>query len=337
MIANYMLRLFRVYDLPVSGRRWLNFGATLALCLLLAACGGGYRPPVLGPSAGPQPTGTYKVGKPYKIAGRWYTPKEDPYYDEVGVASWYGKKFNGRATANGEVFDMDDFSAAHKTLPMPSYVKVTNLKNGRSLVVRVNDRGPFVSERIIDLSRRAAQELGFLKQGTTRVRVKIVKNPIGENFVVALGTTSSEEYNSVIAAPATAVESRRLPLAAGSTAAPEKDRIQSAALKVGVSNDSRGRGAIPTAPAQPRQTQLYVQAGAFSELVNAHTLRDRLNTMGTVAVAPVQVGETQYYRVRIGPMDTMELAGQTLIKLINNGHPDARIVVDAPIGACQAC
>lgn len=122
------------------------------------------------------PTGTQgvkrKVGNPYKVAGVWYYPKEEPYYDQTGYASWYGRDFHGKDTANGEVYNMNALTAAHKTLPMPSYVKVTNLENNRSIVLRVNDRGPFVAGRLIDVSRRGAQLLGFQKQGVTRVRIQ---------------------------------------------------------------------------------------------------------------------------------------------------------------------
>ncbi|MEQ1868252.1 MAG: septal ring lytic transglycosylase RlpA family protein, partial [Micropepsaceae bacterium] len=116
--------------------------------------------------------GNYKVGTPYQIAGVWYYPKEDPFYDETGVASWYGEDFHGKATANGERYDMDAFTAAHRTLPMPTIVRVTNLENGRSIKLRVNDRGPYARGRIIDVSNRAAKLLGFSNKGTARVRVQ---------------------------------------------------------------------------------------------------------------------------------------------------------------------
>ena len=118
--------------------------------------------------------GRYKVGNPYQIKGVWYYPAEDFEYDETGISSWYGSKFHGRKTANGETFDMNEISAAHRTLQMPSWVRVTNLENGRTLNVRINDRGPYAHGRIIDLSRRASQLLGFQKQGTARVRVKVL-------------------------------------------------------------------------------------------------------------------------------------------------------------------
>ncbi len=144
---------------------------------MLAACAGLPRsvPPRPEAGAAPAPTGAPKIGRPYRIAGVWYYPAEDNDYDEAGLASWYGPKFHGRPTANGERFDMNQLTAAHRTLPLPSTVLVTNLENGRSIKVRVNDRGPFVDNRIIDLSRRAAQFLGFEKQGVARVRVQLVR------------------------------------------------------------------------------------------------------------------------------------------------------------------
>jgi rare lipoprotein A len=120
----------------------------------------------------PKGGGGYKLGSPYKIAGRWYTPTEDPNYDRSGLASWYGADFHGRKTANGEIFDMGALTAAHPTLPMPSYAYVTNLDNGRTILVRINDRGPYAHDRVMDLSRRSAQMLGTETQGIGRVRVR---------------------------------------------------------------------------------------------------------------------------------------------------------------------
>lgn len=116
--------------------------------------------------------GTYKVGEPYQVGGRWYNPREQPEYDRIGVASWYGSDFHGRHTANGEVFDMNALTAAHPTLPLPSYAYVTNLSNNRTILVRVNDRGPYVGERMIDLSKESARSLGLLSGGTGKVRVR---------------------------------------------------------------------------------------------------------------------------------------------------------------------
>ncbi|WP_029002469.1 septal ring lytic transglycosylase RlpA family protein [Azorhizobium doebereinerae] len=160
-----------------------------ALCLSLAACGSagklaGQIDPKYGVSASPkvvadgQPVpkggGAYRVGKPYVIAGRTYVPQENPNYTAEGIASWYGDDFHGRLTANGEVFDRTSISAAHPTLPMPSYVRVTNLNNGRSIIVRVNDRGPYHQNRVIDVSHRTADLLGFSSKGVAKVRVDFV-------------------------------------------------------------------------------------------------------------------------------------------------------------------
>jgi rare lipoprotein A len=120
----------------------------------------------------PKGTGAYKIGPPYKIAGRWYTPTEDPNYDRQGRGSWYGTDFHGRKTANGEIFDMNALTAAHPTMPLPSYAYVTNLANNRTVLVRINDRGPYANDRIIDLSRASSRALGFEQQGITQVRVK---------------------------------------------------------------------------------------------------------------------------------------------------------------------
>src|SRR5262249_415587 len=158
-------------------------------CLTLANCGSSNKltsrvDPRYGVAASPrvvelgQPVpkggGTYRVGKPYLVGGRLYVPEENRHYRSEGLASWYGEDFHGRLTANGEIFDMESLSAAHPTIPMPSYVRVTNLENRRSVIVRVNDRGPYHADREIDVSLRAAQMLGFHKNGTARVRVEYV-------------------------------------------------------------------------------------------------------------------------------------------------------------------
>lgn len=125
-------------------------------------------------SVGPVPKGGghYKLGRPYQVGGRWYVPRHEPYYDRMGVGSWYGTDFHGRKTANGEIFDMDALTAAHPTLPLPSYAYVTNMRNGRTILVRINDRGPYVADREIDLSRASARVLGYAEGGLGRVRVR---------------------------------------------------------------------------------------------------------------------------------------------------------------------
>ena len=179
---------------PVPAFRW---GALAACAVLLAGCatqpalspgkpgGGRYFDPILGVWASPRLIedgqavphggGGFLVGRPYTIGGHLYVPNADPRgYMAVGTASWYGDAFHGRRTANGEIFDKGSISAAHPTLPLPSYVRVTNLKNGRSLIVRVNDRGPYHGGRVMDVSQRVAEALAFKNEGTGRIRIEYV-------------------------------------------------------------------------------------------------------------------------------------------------------------------
>jgi rare lipoprotein A len=161
----------------------------VAACLVLANCASSGKfasrvDPKYGVSSSPRVVamgdpvpkggGTYRVGKPYTVAGRVYVPEDDPNYRAEGMASWYGDDFHGRLTANGEVFDMASLTAAHPTLPIPSYARVTNLSNGKSLIVRVNDRGPYHGNRLIDVSNRASELLEFKGKGVARVRVEYV-------------------------------------------------------------------------------------------------------------------------------------------------------------------
>lgn len=157
--------------------------AVLGLCLLTGACSTTCELPAppppepTAPRAGKavKPKGHYKVGEPYRIGGVWYRPQEDFDYLAEGKASWYGESFHGKPTANGEQFDQDELTAAHQTLPLPSVVRVTNLENGRSVTLRVNDRGPFVRGRILDVSRKAARLLKFQGKGTTQVRIELLE------------------------------------------------------------------------------------------------------------------------------------------------------------------
>jgi rare lipoprotein A len=164
-------------------RRFAPIGACLALGLLLANCSNSVDPRYgVAPSPRvvddgevvPKGGGLYRVGAPYMVGGRVYVPEENPHYQATGLASWYGEDFHGRLTANREIFDANGISAAHPTLPLPSYARVTNLSNGRSLIVRVNDRGPYHGDRIIDVSAHAAHLLGFRNSGTAWVRVEYV-------------------------------------------------------------------------------------------------------------------------------------------------------------------
>ena len=296
--------------------------AVVGLALLaLAACGTD--------KSGP---GNYKVGNPYQINGVWYYPKEDPFYDETGVASWYGPGFHGEVTANGERYNMDSLTAAHRTLPMPSIVRVTNLENGRSIRLRVNDRGPYARGRIIDLSRRAATLLGFIDRGTARVRVQYegrgevgVRPPEDEDEI------SAAQPAPIRAAPVATVASNELAPPPGADAAGPRttaDPVRVASTAPVSTSPSPEMDGQVTTVAVPAQTQLWVQIGAFQSRSNAERLAESLVYVGRARVASTMAGSKPLYRVRFGPFNTVEEADSMLNKAIDRGQNGAHIVVD---------
>ncbi len=291
----------------------------------------------------PKAAPTYKIGSPYQIEATWYYPAVDYGYDETGIASWYGPKFHGGRTANGEIFDMNALSAAHRTLPLPSVVRVTNLENGRSMVLRVNDRGPFSRGRIIDVSRRAAQLLGFHRNGTARVRVGIMANESrvlaarlkGEATLAKIGTPII-----VARLPSPAVSSAALPPPPGAAAAPVPASSSAAGQGVDggpadvvdgmvpelAASDPPGLGVVSVVAVSP--TRVFVQAGAFAQFDNANRVRARLANLGPVKVTSVLVNGRDLFRVRAGPLANVTDADRILRWVIDAGYPDARIIVD---------
>ncbi len=278
--------------------------------------------------------GVYKVGDPYQINGVWYYPAEDYTYDETGIASWYGPNFHGKFTANGEIFDQNDVTAAHRTLPLPSVVRVTNLENGRSLIVRINDRGPYAHNRIIDLSRRSAQLLGIIDNGTARVRVQIMADDSRALAMQMKGQQPPEVLASA-AVPQAAVQAETLPPPGSS----EKSKpvvaikpVPAATPVVAPPATAKLDGAalahqqVQTVPVKP--TQIFIQAGAFQRFDNAHRLSALLSTLGPTTVSQVETKAGPMFRVRIGPLASVDQADTLLERVIGAGHPEARIVVD---------
>ncbi len=262
----------------------------LGLSLLLAACASQPKPKAVStaPASKPGVPGV-KIGKPYQVFGVTYYPEDDRGYDRTGIASWYGPTFHEKATANGEIYNQDDVTAAHKTLPMPSWVEVTNLDNGRQLVVRINDRGPFVEGRIIDLSRRSAQLLGVDRPGLARVRVKRVF-PDGD------WARDTAPQPRLVSAPA--------PVAAPVAAAP----VLAAA-------------ALP-APAAAAPGTRFVQVAALSDEARARALASVLGDYGPASAMPTGTG---LWRVRIGPV--AEAQARMLVDNVRAaGYTDARVV-----------
>ncbi len=265
--------------------------------------------------------GVYKIGNPYEINGIWYYPKEDYFYAGEGVASWYGPDFHNGITANGELYDMHGLTAAHPTLPLPTIARVTNKANGRSLIVRINDRGPFVNDRVIDVSKRAAQLLGFLEQGTTDVKVEVLaeQSKALKQELIDKGLVSNFGLD-----PAT-VDSRPIPVTTG-----ELEEVGTIKQEPVKSNE------ITLAPKTlPRG--IYIQIGAYGEYKNAQKAERLLSGIGKVNIYQIYVNDKTLYRVRLGPINTLQDANGKLSRVKLKGYKDAHIVeekkpLDTPIG-----
>jgi len=279
------------------------------------------------------PGGAYKVGTPYQINGVWYYPRVDYDYDETGIASWYGPGFHQKVTANGEIYDENELTAAHQTLPMPSLVRVTNLENGRSLVVRINDRGPFVGSRIIDMSRRGAQLLGFEQKGTAKVRVQVLGDE-SRALAAAAQTGGGTRVVSVDASPPPQAAPRPTVQVEGQPLPPPPGTVSRGPVSVSLPGRTADDGRFLPAPVveevavPPGPKAIWVQAGAFSIYDNAQRLRARLMSLAPTLVSPVNVKGTPFYRVRLGPFETVEMADAVLAKVQADGQTAARITVD---------
>jgi rare lipoprotein A len=318
---------------------------------LLGACGSSRG----GGGAGVAQRGTYKVGAPYKIDGATYTPQEEFNRTETGVASWYGPGFHGKSTANGERYDQSERTAAHRTLQMPAIVRVTNLDNGMSTVVRINDRGPFARSRIIDLSRTAAQELDVVRNGTARVRIDQLPAESMAVRDVAMAGGGPAEQNAAVAQVASG--QRTAPaatMAAAPTPAPVAPQPvvvpaqpapqpvwpttpQPPSVETPVAYGSGGRGvtvaslASGAAPVAAPTSALagsgfYVQTGAFSTMENAERQRGAVRSYGASEVSQASAGGRDVWRVRVGPYSTADAAGIVADRLKRSGYGDARVV-----------
>ena len=310
--------------------RWLLL---VPLLVLLSACGtlsrsGGYyeddgpdaNPPAniaSIPDAVPKSEPRSSSGNnPYTVSGKTYYPLADASgYHERGIASWYGRKFNGKRTSSGESYDMYAMTAAHKTLPLPSYVRVHNLQNGRSIIVRVNDRGPFLNNRLIDLSYAAAAKLGILGTGTGIVEVDAV---------------SPEDTGTQYAGVKT------FPLQIISSAAAAEALPPSQAKAEALPPSQAKAEALPPTQAKAGVPKLYLQVGAFTQRENAVQLRDRLEheALRPVFVQSAQTrnggapGATPIYRVRIGPLTNVEESDRLTQRAARLGVTNVMIVVE---------
>ena len=307
-----------------------------------------------------------KSASPIKSATLTYTPREDPDYDRVGNASWYGEMFHGRRTANGEIYDMDSLSAAHPTLPLPVYARVTNLNNGRTIVVRINDRGPYARDRIIDLSRRSAELLGFRDNGTATVRVKYLgRAPLNGDDSYERKYLASQSWMRV----ANGKSSKGVAVAVSSTLPAENPENlvrpwKQAAPREAAPPDQAGSadvaaqgwkattkavaapapaavppaataalpapqstGSIPPVPKPKAPAEgAVIQAGSFKNKENADKARTTLAALGSVEVTPIGVGGNVYYRVRVGPFSPASTTQTALAKVKGAGFQGAKII-----------
>ncbi|MEH6677543.1 septal ring lytic transglycosylase RlpA family protein [Phenylobacterium sp.] len=251
--------------------------------------------------------GAYKVGKPYQVGGVWYVPREDPGYNKVGTASWYGSQFHAKATANGETFDMNAMTAAHTTLPLPSLVEVTNLENGRKVVVRVNDRGPFVGDRIIDLSRAAARELGYESKGLAKVRVRYVgRAPLGGGGDLGVRTARAE--------PAPALPRAPIPYTQLAQNTPPPAPPPPAAVLPPIA---------PEPVYAPPAANYRVQAAAFGDRAKADYVAGQLAHAGQAVVEPTGGG---FYRVILEVGADEGQAWAVRDQVARAGFTDARVI-----------
>ncbi|MGE3770783.1 MAG: septal ring lytic transglycosylase RlpA family protein [Bdellovibrionales bacterium] len=312
----------------------------VGLVLLLNACAG--------TEEGMRGRGMYKIGAPYVIEGTTYYPQEDYGYDETGIASWYGPGFHGKTTANGETYDQTQLTAAHRTLPMPSLVRVTNLENGKSVIARINDRGPFARGRIIDMSHRGAQLLGFVNSGTAKVRVQIladesraIADAARHKGTYAAGRTTIESPDSAPVERVTTVSLDNQP----TVAPPEVQSSITTGDPVTVTNkqevlggttanieqvEESGRYLPPVKSTNvpvPSTSSIYVQAGAFTKQANATKLAQQLGHIGATEITEVDINGLHFWRVRLPAKDVAQ-ADAMLSRVISAGQAGAKIVID---------
>lgn len=340
--------------------------------LALAGCDSG------SPYGGtPDPT-QVKIGKPYAINGITYEPKYEPNYVEEGIASWYGPDFHERMTASGEQYDQHEMTAAHKTLPMPSLVRVTRLDTGQTVDVRVNDRGPFVKGRIIDLSKAAAEEIGLDKSGLAKVRVEYLGQDT-DQYIASVGLKApwwgNIQYATAAPAPEVAMSSSETeiasagpaPLIASDLPPPPQENTQAIAS---ASNDIAPAAAptetlepqpaiasapvavpapivtasintSPAAIAQPNSMSVgyttpsvagksayRIQTGSFTNYQNAERNADNLSGLASPEIRETVVNGRTFYRVSLGPVYDVGAAQLILNKVKEQGHADARMVVE---------
>lgn len=276
--------------------------------------------------------GQYKVGSPYKINGVTYKPQVFDTFSETGIASWYGPGFHGKSTANGERFDTGELTAAHRVLPMPSLVRVTNLENGRSVVLRVNDRGPFAHNRVIDVSQKGAELLGFKNKGTARVRVQLMERESARLADLAKKGISTRGHE-VAHNRASGSHAPGVPPVPPSPPIVRQASVQAPMpLDDGSTLPGHVKGGVfyPDPVVQQEAvnpTTLFVQAGSFTHEAAARSLASELQAFGSARVYTADLRGTRYFRVRISAKNVPE-ADRIIAALKRSGYRESIIVVE---------
>lgn len=299
-------------------RYFLKWLCSIFLLAVISACSSTSISSLSVPSPS-QSQGSFKIGKPYQVAGNWYYPSHEEDYDKIGIASWYGPGFHGKKTANGDIYNKNELTAAHPTLPMPSMVRVTNLENGRSVTAMINDRGPFSKQRIIDLSEKTAEILHMKRQGFARVRVQY------------LSQETEELYASLDMRPS--YSKTRTNVASYQRQQHPKAKVQ----QVAYSPNDTVYSPRPVKQQEDihewdEQNSVYaekwfVQAGVYRQKESATRLAESLSSLGAVAVNPYVESNATHYRVRLGPIKDQQHAIQLLEKVATQ-HADAILVTE---------
>ena len=254
----------------------------------------------------------YKIGKKYNVGGKYYYPKKDLYYNKTGIASWYGPKFHGKLTANGEIYNQYALTAAHKTLPLPSAVKVTNLKNNKSIVLRINDRGPFVNDRIIDLSSKAADILDLKREGTGLVRVQILR----EKSLYLEKLAKQGSFPEINDLKETELPNITIPRKVAVKIKDTKNqKIISKKINYNLKNLNK-------------EYKIYIKLASFSSIKNAEIMKKKVSYIDKVKIYKIYKMNKTLYQVKAGPFSSVEKVDQLHSLLLQKGMQGAKIIIE---------
>ena len=254
----------------------------------------------------------YKIGKKYNVGGKYYYPKKDLYYNKTGIASWYGPKFHGKLTANGEIYNQYALTAAHKTLPLPSAVKVTNLKNNKSIVLRINDRGPFVNDRIIDLSSKAADILDLKREGTGLVRVQILK----EKSLYLEKLAKEGSFPEINDLKETELPNITIPRKVAVKIKDTKNqKIVTKKINYNLKNLNK-------------EYKIYIKLASFSSKNNAEIMKKKVSYIDKVKIYKIYKSNKTLYQVKAGPFLSVEKVDQLHSLLLQKGMQGAKIIIE---------